>query len=206
MTEAPLRKRDREPEVLPDHNDVQLQKRVHGEENNRFLHLLQFHETFADDEEETFAPNEELVNRFMRSLEKEIAPTCSSSYFSSNSGDNLAATDISRGHEGETIASDSGFDLCYLLEASDDELGIPPNPVLDMKDEDGLSTKETFKDLLASLDLKFLGENWHFEDDLQNYQHIAVYDDPWIASQLQNYMNRDFVSQSMLFNSDFSAA
>jgi hypothetical protein len=114
----------------------------------------------------------------------------------------LAATDIYRVHEGETVASDSGFDLCYLLEASDDELGIPPN----MKDEDGLSTKETFKDLLASLDLKFLGENWHFEDDFQNYQHIAVYDDPWIASQLQNYMNRDFVSQSMLFNSDFSAA
>jgi len=142
----------------------------------------------------------------MRSLEKEIAPTCSSSYSSSNSGDNLAATDISRGHESETVASDFGFDLRYLLEASDDELGIPPNPVLDMKDEDGLSTMETFKDLLASLDLKFLGENWHFEDDFQNYQHIAMYDDPWIASQLQNYMNRDFVNQNMLFNSDFSAA
>ena len=79
-------------------------------------------------------------------------------------------------------AMNSGFDLCYLLEASDDELRIPPNPVLDIKDEDGLSTKETSKDLLASLDLKSLGENWHFEDDFQNYQQIAVYEDFWNPS------------------------
>jgi hypothetical protein len=90
--------------------------------------------------------------------------------------------DIFRGHEGETVASNSGFDLCYLLEASDDELRIPPNPVLDIKDEDGLSTKETSKDLLASLDLKSLGESWHFEDDFQNHQQIAVYEDFWNPS------------------------
>ena len=79
MTQAPLRKRDREPEALPDSIDVREPKRFHGEETDRFLHLLQFHETLADELEEEFSPSEELVNRLMRSLEEEIGVACSSS-------------------------------------------------------------------------------------------------------------------------------
>jgi hypothetical protein len=69
----------------------------------------------------------------MRSLEEEIAATCSTSYLPSNSEDNSAASDIFSGQESQTLDYDSGVDLSYLLEASDDDLGIPPSPVLDLK-------------------------------------------------------------------------
>ena len=100
------------------------------------------------------------------------------------------------------------FSMSYLLEASDDELGIPPSSVLDLKaGEVSLSTKETSERLLVSPDLKSVRENWHFEDNFQNYELLAVYEDPWDENQLlQDYMSTDFVSESMLFDGDFSAA
>lgn len=56
------------------------------------------------------------------------------------------------------------------------------------------------------MDLKSLCENWHFEDDFEFYQQFAVYEDAWDASQLEDYMNRDFISKGMLLDGDFSSA
>jgi len=200
-----LRKHGREHEALLDSIDASEPKRLHREETDRFLHLLGLDKTLSDDDEEECAPSEELINGVMRSLEEEIAATCSASYNPSDSGDNSAAANISSGHEGQTRDSDSGVDLCYLLEASDDDLGIPPSPVLDLKDEVRQSPKETSNGLSESTDLNSLDENWHFQDDFDNYQQFTVYDDLWDASQLQDYMNRDFVSEGTLFDGDFSS-
>jgi len=204
MMSDTLRKRGRESEAQPNSIYVREPKRFHGEETDRFLRLLQLDPTLTDDEqEEECAPSEELINGVIKSLEEEIAATCSTSY-RSNSGDKSAAADISSSPEGQTVDADSGIDLCYLLEALDDDFGIPPSPVLDLKEEACLSPKEPFEGLWESSDLKFLGENWHFEDDFENFQQFAEYENAWNASQLQDYMNRDFVSQGMLFEGDFS--
>jgi hypothetical protein len=143
----------------------------------------------------------------MRSLEEEIAATFSTSYLPSNYGDTSAASDICRDHEGQTLDSDTGVDLSYLLDASDYELGIPPSTAPDMKGEACLYRNETSASLSESPDLKSLAENCHFEGDFENYQHlIALYEDPWIASQLQDYMDTDCVSPGMLFDGDYSEA
>lgn len=196
-----LRKRCREPEVLPESMDVREPKRFYGEETERFLHLLQLDETLVDEEEEC-ALSEELVNGVMRSLEEEIST--SSTYRSSNIGENSAAHDISGGDEGQTRDSNSGDHLCYLLEASDDELGIPPSSVPVLKGEDCLCRKETSEGLLVNQNLKFLGENWHFEDDFENYQQFGLYENFSDAIQFEDYLSRDFVSPTMLFDVDFS--
>jgi len=194
-----LRKRCCEPEGLPDYNDVEEPKRFHGEETDQFLHLLQLDQALAEEEEECVL-SEELVNGVIRSLDEEIAATCCTSYLSSNSGENSSAPDISRSHEGQTL----DIDLCYLLKASDDELGIPPSPVLILKDEVCLSPKETSEGFSDNLNLKSLGENLHFEDDFEDYQQFALYENFLDAFQLEDYMSRDFVGQAMLFDEDFS--
>jgi hypothetical protein len=199
-----LRKRGREPEALLDSIDAGDPKRFHCEETDRLFHLLQLDKTLSDDEEEC-ALSEELVNGVMRSLEEEIAATCSTSSHPSNSDDNPAAADISSGHEGETRDSDSGIDLNYLLEASDDELGIPPSPVLDLKDEVCLSARGTSaSDLTENPDLKFLSENWHVECDFESYEQF-VFDDAWDARQMQDYLSRDLVSQGTFYDGSISA-
>ena len=114
--------------------------------------------------------------------------------------DNLAADDIISGQESQSEGLDSGDNLCYLLEASDDELGIHPSPVLLCQ-----SLRATSDGLSKSADLKSICENWHFEDDFENYQQFSVYEDAWDASQLQDYMNIEFFSQGMLFDADFAA-
>jgi len=201
-----LRKRGREAEALLDSIDVGEPKRFHGEETDGFFHLQQLDKTLTDDDEEEYSPSEELVNGVMRSLEEEIATTCSTSYHPSNSGDNSAAADTFSDQEGQARVSDSGVDLCYLLEASDDELGIPLSPVLHSNDIVCPSPKVTSDGLSDGTDLKYLGENWHFEDEFENYQDFAVYEDVYDASQVQDYMNRDFVSQGLLFDGELSTA
>lgn len=200
MSES-LGKRGRGPEALLDTIDFGEPKRFHREETDRFLQLLQLEKTLSDDDEEECAPSEDLVKGVMRSLEEEIAATGSTSSQTSSSGDKLAAADISSGHEGETRHSDLRIDLFYLMDASDNELGIPRSPVLDLKGaEDGF---------LESTDLKSLDENWQFEEEFENHEQFAnfsVYEDAWDASQLQDYMNRDVSSQGMLFDVDFSTA
>jgi len=146
----------------------------------------------------------------MRNLEEEIAATCSSFILPSIFADNAAAaSDIYRDHEGQILDSDAWFDLSYLVNASDDELGIPPSSALDLKDEVCLSQKKTSAALSENPDLKSLCENWQFEDGFENYQQLispvmGLYEDAWNANQLQDYKNRYFISPGMLFEDDFS--
>jgi len=200
-----LRKRGRDTEALPVSTDVRGVKRFQGEETDRFCHLLQLDKTLSQEEEECVA-SEEVISEVMKSLEEEIDTICFTSYPSSNSGGTSTSSDISSSQEGETQASDLGDDLFYLLEASDDELGIPLSPVLDLKNEVCQSPKVTSEGLLENPDFKSLGEIWDFEDDFENFQQFALYEDPCEASELQDYMNRDFVSQDMFSDGDFSAA
>lgn len=196
-----LGKREREESLLKS-IDVGEPKRFHGEQTDRFV--LQLDETPTDEDEEECAPNGELANGIMKSLEEQISPTCSTSYLNSNSLDNSAASHSFIRQESETLESDLGFDLSYLLEASDDDLGIPPSPVLDLRHELCPITKETTEDLSERPYLKSLGENWHFEDMFDNCQEFTLYEDAWDARQLQDCMNRYFSSQNMLLDGDFS--
>lgn len=200
MTQT-FRKRDREPEALPVSTDVPEAKRFHGKETERFCQL----DKTLSQEEEEWAPSEEVINEVMKSLEKEIGTAPFTSY-PSNSGNNSASSDISSGLEGETLASDSGDDLFYLLGASDDELGIPLSPLTNLKDEVCQSLGETSEGLLENPDLKSIGEIWDFKDDFGNHQQFASYGDAHEATELQGYMHRDFVSENMFFGGDFSAA
>lgn len=116
--------------------------------------------------------------------------------------DNSAASDISIGHAGQTLALGSGFDLCYLVEASEDDLGIPPIPYLNCKDEFCQFPKKTSEGLWEIPDLQYLGENWPFEGDFENYQHVAAYENVWYASQ--HYI-RNLTCPAMLFDADLPA-
>lgn len=143
MAKAPLRKRNHQPEALPDFIDIPEPKRFHGEEKNRFLHIMQIAKTLADDDDDEFSPSEELLNQVMKSLEEAIGSKCSTYNPSACAGDNFAGPDISCGNQAQTRDSDSGVDLRHLLKGSDDDIGIPPNLVVDLKDEVDISTKKT---------------------------------------------------------------
>jgi len=202
MTQT-LRKRDREPEALLVSTDVLEAKRVHGEETERFSPVLQLDKILSQEEEE-WGASEEVINEVKKSLEEEI---CTPRFNScpSNSGDNLTSIDISSGQEGETLASDLGDDLFYLLGLSDDELGIPVSLLTNMMDEVHQSTEETWQGLLEKADLKSISQVWEFEDDFGNYQQFASYDDAHEARELQGYIHTDFVCQNTFFDGDFSA-
>lgn len=216
-----LKKRGREPEALPASTHIREAKRFYGEEKDLFCSVLVLDKILSQEEEE-YAPSEEVVNGIMKTLEEEIGMTCFTFNPSSNSGNNSLSSDISSSQEGGTLASDehgtkstfdissgasaSGAEMFYLLDASDDELGIPPNPVLDFKGEIRQSPQETFDGLPESPALKSLSETWHFEDDFEIHQQFQLYEDAYEASELQYYMNRYFVSQDMSFDGDFSAA
>lgn len=209
---ATLRKRCLEPEALPDFTDLRESKRFNGicEETDLFLHLPLIEKTPAENEEvnEECASSEDFVTGVMRSLEEEISATCSTFYAPISGDNNSSAYDICSVHEGQTLISDSDIDLCYLLEASDDELGIPSSPILDSKNEFCQPPKETFtaEGLSATPDLKCQGENWDFVDEFQNYQHFALLENAWDANHVQDYTNKDFSGQEMLFEGDFPAA
>jgi len=59
------------------------------------------------------------------------------------------------------------------------------------------STKETSESLW---------ENWHFENNFEEYQPFALYDNAWDAIEIEDYIKIYFVSQAMSFDGDFSAA
>lgn len=202
-----LRKRGREAEALLDSVDVGEPKRFHVEETDGLFHLQRLDKTLTDDDEEEYSPSEELVNGVMRSLEEEIATTCSTSYPSPNKGYDSMAIDISGINEGLTRETGSGVDLCYLLEASDDDLGIPSSPFWDITEEFCPSLEETQEHLTGNPNLKSLFENWHFVDEFENYQLFEFYEHAWDATHLEDHLNIDFVSQVMLFDGEiFSAA
>jgi len=198
-----LGKRSRESEILPDSTEVRESKRFNGEETDPFRHLPLLDKTLAEKEA---ASSEDVVSGVMRSLEEEISATFST-FYAPISVDNSSASDISHGYKGQAVVSDSGIDLCYLLEASDDDLGIPSGPVLDFKDEECQFRMETLsaEGLSENPDLKCQGEDWDFENEFENVQQFALYQDSWDASEMQDYINRDFVSQDMFSDGDFSA-
>lgn len=200
-----LRKRGREPEALPDSSEVRESKRFKSEETDLFGHVPLLDNTLAEEEERVSTVN--FVSGVMRSLEEEISATCPT-FCTPISEDNSSALDISSCHEGPILFSDSDIDLRYLLEASDDELGIPSSPVLDSMDEFCQSPKETLttEGVSESPDLKCQGENWDFGDEFENYEQFALFEDAWDANQFGDYMNRDFVSQDMFFDGNFSGA
>lgn len=198
-----LGKREREPEFLQDSIGVGHRKRFHGKETDGFLSQLDKTLTEGEEEEEC-SPNEEAVNGLMRILEEEIGTPSSTSYLPSNSEENSAASYTFSSHESQTLGSDMGIDLSYLLEASDDDLGIPPSPVLELNDEIFPSPNQTTEGLSENAYLKSLGEDWLFDDKFDNFPQLTLYEDSWDASQLEDYMNIDFVSQSMLFDWDAS--
>lgn len=203
MTHA-LRKRDREPEALPVSTDVLEAKRFHGDETERFCDLLQIDKTLSQEEEE-WAASEEVINEVMKSLEEEIG-TAPFTSCPSNSGNIFASSDISSGQEGETLASDLGDDLFYLLWASDDELGIPLGPATNVMDDVCQSPEEKSEGLLENPNLKSNGEIWDFGNDFGDYQQFASYEDAHEASELQlGYIHADFVCQDTFFYGDFSA-
>ncbi|VVA91203.1 unnamed protein product [Arabis nemorensis] len=70
-----------------------------------------------------------------------------------------------------TTVAETQPDLGYLLEASDDELGLPPPPSVSptqiVKEDE---TTETLNDLVrASSDSSGIDELWGFEDHVSNY-------------------------------------
>ena len=77
--------------------------------------------------------------------------------------------------ERKTLDLDLRFDLFYLIEASDDDLGIPSSSIVNLEQEVFLSLKETSKGLSKFLYLKSLGENWHLDDIFDNYQQFQLY-------------------------------
>lgn len=205
-----LRKRGRETEALLDSTDVQDYKRFNGtgEEMDLFRHFpAVLGKTQLADREAS--SNEDFLSGVMRSLEEEDISTTTSTFYAPISVHNSPASDICRGYEGQTLVSDSGIDLSYLLEASDDDLGIPSGPSLDFNNEICQSSHEILsaEGLSENSDLKCEGENWDFEDEVvENYQQFVLYEDAWDVSQVQSYMNREFASQDMFFDGDFSAA
>ena len=92
----------------------------------------------------------------MISLEEEIVATCSTSYLFSNSQHNSDASDIFCIQEGKTLDLGLRFDLCYLIEASEDDLGIPSSSIVNLEQEVCISLKETSKGLSENLYLKSL--------------------------------------------------
>ncbi|GLJ07830.1 hypothetical protein SUGI_0074990 [Cryptomeria japonica] len=161
-----LKKRCREDEA-----PLTSPKRSRAETEKLIFELLE--------EEEKCTASEEVVNGIMRSLEEEIGLTsCSTSYDSSSGSkrDESVSSDMTSRY------GDSGeINLDYLLEASDDELGIP----LQNSEEDhnlfSSSSKEEFLNpcfgSAENQEFKGFVDNWFFEDDLEDYRQFAVFDD-----------------------------
>lgn len=201
------RKRGGELEAPPNSTEVRESKRFKGEETDLSSEFSQL-DRFTLAEEEAAASSEDLVSGVMRTLEEDISATCSTLY-SLIPVDNSWAFDISCGCEGQTLVSDSGIDLSYLLEASDDDLGIPSGPVLDLKDDEVcqfLWETSPAQGLSENPGLNYVSQNWSFEDEVENDHRCVLYEYTWDYSQVVDYMNRDSINQGMFFEEDFSAA
>eukprot|EP01018_Ginkgo_biloba_P025657 Gb_16121 [translate_table: standard] len=200
------KKRSRESETVvnstsSEDNECAETKRFHGltggETNHQFLHLLEDMDSVENSLEEDHTPaDEELVYGVMRSLEQEIGVAKSSTSSEESqyvlSRDNSVVSDVS---SDQSHGFDYGVDLGYLLEASDDELGIPPSPILDLKDQVCCSKDSSLPEL-SELQNVCLDGNWHFEDEFANYNLYEFGDALMDANQLQEYTMREFISPS----------
>ncbi|GLJ07831.1 hypothetical protein SUGI_0075000 [Cryptomeria japonica] len=161
-----LKKRCREDEAPLD-----SPKRFRAETEKLIFKLLE------DDEKCT--ASEEAVSGIMRSLEEEIGITSCSTSYDSSAGlkrDESVSSDMT------SCCGDTGeINLDFLLEASDDELGIP----LQNSEEDcnlsSTSSKEEILnpcfDFAENQEFKGFVDNWLFEDDFVDYRQFTVFDD-----------------------------
>ncbi|XP_057828603.2 uncharacterized protein LOC131039784 [Cryptomeria japonica] len=103
----------------------------------------------------------------------------------------------------ENKESENGIDLSYLLEASDDELGLPASPVANIDNQNvcaaASSDKQGFgtcSDSAENAEQKDFLENWHFEDDFVDYAQFAVFDDAaasaWDVVNLEAFIDGDY--------------
>lgn len=113
MSETERYKRSREEEG--EEEDVFCDKRLRGltAEEEELLHLLEEVDSCGE-------KNEDLVNGVMKSLEEEIGVGLTAEV------SNTSCSEGSEVDSSDNCSPESRIDLDYLLEASDDELGIPP--------------------------------------------------------------------------------
>ncbi|GLJ07837.1 hypothetical protein SUGI_0075210 [Cryptomeria japonica] len=166
-----LNKRSREEEALQDSS-----KRFHCGTEQQNLYTLEdfeFPENFQETEPKCCA-SEEAVCADLRDFEEEIgamSPSASEQGFSGlNREDDSLASDMTSGYGN----SEDGIDLCYLLEASDDELGIPPTPVYNFEGEENSGFASDFNE---NADLKDFLEKWHFEDNFVDCREFSLIED-----------------------------
>lgn len=104
------------------------------------------------DDSDALAVNQDLAS-VMKSFEEEISAKASTS---------TATVPVM---DPTSDAGDSKSDLGYLLEASDDELGLPPPTAKTTGIEDGKSEVS----VLVDSDSSGTGEIWGFEDQIPSY-------------------------------------
>ncbi|KAH9312574.1 hypothetical protein KI387_027609, partial [Taxus chinensis] len=175
-----LKKHSRESDTLQD-----SPKRFHGETEQQILLLLEDSETLEKIQpQEECVESEDLVIRFMRSLQEEIGLACSTSDEASGGSSGLtrdgsAASDMTSGYG----TPECGIDVDYLLGASDDELGLPLSPLLNSEGQHASSSSVKIGSAASLLDFsenaerKGFVENWHFEDDFVDFRQFVGFED-----------------------------
>lgn len=146
-----------------------LKKRVRDDSELDSVEVKKLREDllgFLDDSDPD--PSTQDLDSVMRSLEEEIsAASCSITPMPSPPPAELAPTPVPV----VDLTSDSGEsqpDLGYLLEASDDELGLPPTN----SSEEAL--KEETELVRVSFDSSGIGEFWGFDDHIPSYGSLEL--------------------------------
>lgn len=189
------RKRGREENDELSFSDVSEAKRFNGltAQGEELLHLL---EDMDPNDEKSLGDSEELVEGVMRSLEEEIGVQTSCS--SNNLDENIQLEDFLLAESANSL--DSNVELGYLLEASDDELGIPPT--LTGVPEDQSSSDESCADILdkPAVENKYYGDQlWQFEDEVSGYDMLE-FGYGCDVSRFNEIEGKDFVvNNGMLF-------
>lgn len=175
--------------------DLSEAKRFNGltAQGEELLHLL---EDMDPNDEKCLEDSEELVNGVIRSLEEEIGvqPSCSHDRLN----ENIQLEDLLFVESANSL--DTNVELGYLLEASDDELGIPPTLI--GAPEDQSSSDESCADILDSSAVQNEWNDdqlWPFEDEVSGYDMLEFgYCD---MSRFNEVEGRDFAVNNgmMLF-------
>lgn len=126
---------------------------------------------FLDDNDPTLSSHD--LDSVMKSLQEEISASSSAA----------ANVDLTSSSE----SSESQPQIGYLLEASDDELGIPPHPNVD-------SVNPTTELLHVSSDSSGIGELWEFENQIPSYEYDSF--DFGGGVEFNNYDNNNNNSNS----------
>ncbi|XWS23247.1 hypothetical protein CRYUN_Cryun29cG0105100 [Craigia yunnanensis] len=138
--------------------ELNSKKRVRDESTESDLdspEVKRFREDLLDflDDSDSLPVNQDLAS-VMKSFEEEISAAASTSTVS------MPLLDLT------SDSGDSQPDLGYLLEASDDELGLPP-PTATTGSEEVRSVETEW--VRVDSDSSVIGELWGFEDQIPNY-------------------------------------